>query len=70
MDRQGDEVHVDTDEARGGSTPGIVRYVLLISLVLAIVVMTLIWVSGALTSPQGNRTGDVTNQATPEPAHS
>ena len=70
MDRQGEEVHVDTEEASGGSTPGIVRYVLLISLVLAIVVMTLIWVSGALTSPQGNRTGDVTNQATPEPLHS
>ncbi len=67
MERQDEEVHVETDEARGGSTPGIVRYVLVISLVLAIAAMTLIWVTGALTSPQGSRTGDVTNQATPAP---
>ena len=69
MERQGDEVHVDTDEARGGSTPHIVRYVLVISLFLAIAAMTLIWVTGALTTPQGSRSGEVTNQATPEPEH-
>ena len=65
MDRQGEEVHVDSTEASGGSTPHIVRYVLVISLFLAIAAMTLIWVTGALSSDQGSRTGEVTNQATP-----
>lgn len=42
------EVHKSTDDARAGSTPNIVRYVLGISLFLAIGALTLIWVSGAL----------------------
>lgn len=49
MERQGDEVHIETDEARGGSTPHIVRYILLISLGLAILAMSLIWITGALS---------------------
>ncbi len=65
MERQGDEVHIETVEARGGSTPHIVRYILVISLFLAIAALTLIWVTGALTTPQGTREGPVTNQATP-----
>lgn len=48
MERQGDEVHIETDEARGGSTPHIVRYVLAFSLVLVIAAMSLIWITGAL----------------------
>jgi len=52
MERQGDEVHVTTDEARGGSTPHIVRYVLMISLSLAILAMSIIWITGALTMRQ------------------
>lgn len=50
MERRGEEVHVDTDEARGGSTPHIVRYVLLISLVLAIIALSVTWMTGALTT--------------------
>jgi hypothetical protein len=50
MHREGDEVHISTDEARGGSTPGYMRYVLGISLVLAIGVLSLIWITGALSS--------------------
>ena len=46
MQKFGDEVHIETDEARGGSTPHIVRYVLLISLFLAILA---IWITGALS---------------------
>lgn len=45
------EIHKDTDSARAGTTPHIVRYVLGISLFLAIAALTIIWVSGALTSP-------------------
>ena len=44
MERQGEEVHIETNEARGGSTPHIVRYVLIISLLLAIIAMSAIWI--------------------------
>ena len=41
------EVHRETDEARGGSTPHIVRWVLGISLFAAIVLLSAIWIFGA-----------------------
>ncbi len=41
------EIHKSTDDARGGSTPHIVRYVLVISLALACIALTIIWVTGA-----------------------
>lgn len=47
MRRIGDEVHLDGDEARGGSTPNIVRYVLMVSLGLAILAMSAIWIGRA-----------------------
>lgn len=43
MQRFGEEVHLDDDEARGGTTPNIVRYVLVISLILAILAMSSVW---------------------------
>ncbi|QZP08880.1 hypothetical protein [Caenibius sp. WL] len=49
MERHGDEVHVETDEARGGATPHIVRWVLGISLILAIVLLSMTWITGALS---------------------
>lgn len=65
MERQGNEVHIQTDEARGGSTPHIVRYVLVISLLLVIVALSAIWMTGAANAPQ-DRPGDgITNQAPP-----
>ena len=36
-------VHVDTDDARGGSTPGVTRYVLAVSLVLVVVAFIAIY---------------------------
>jgi hypothetical protein len=48
MERQGDEIHVTTTEASGGSTPHIVRYVLAISLILAIGALSAVWIIGAL----------------------
>lgn len=48
MEREGDEVHVSTTEARSGTTPHIVRYVLGISLFLAIVALSLIWIIPAM----------------------
>lgn len=65
MERQGDEVHVTTDEARGADTPHIVRYVLLISIVLVILALSAVWMTGASQAPQ-DRPGDgITNQAPP-----
>ncbi len=65
MERQGDEVHVTTDEARGGDTPHVVRYVLLVSILLVIVALSAIWMTGAANAPQ-DRPGDgITNQAPP-----
>jgi hypothetical protein len=61
MERHGDEVHVSTDEARGANTPHIVRYVLLISLVLAIVVLSAIWMTGAANAPQDHAAGQAPN---------
>jgi hypothetical protein len=66
MERQGDEVHVNTREASGGSTPHIVRYVLVISLLLAIAALSLVWITGALNSAQPDRDGPVSGQATPK----
>lgn len=40
---------IDETDAKAGSNDGVVRWVLFISLALAIVALTLIWVTGALT---------------------
>lgn len=57
MDTNDAEIHIDKNEARAGSTPGIVRYVLAISLVLVVVAFAVIVMTGALSSDQnGDRT--------------
>ncbi|MEO7248298.1 MAG: hypothetical protein ABIW31_07550 [Novosphingobium sp.] len=38
-----EETHIDTDAARAGETPHIVRYVLGFSLTLAVVALGLVW---------------------------
>ncbi|MGC1270665.1 MAG: hypothetical protein WA842_08730 [Croceibacterium sp.] len=45
-DRSG-EIHVTTDEARSGSTPHIVRWVLAISLLAAIIILSAMWMTSA-----------------------
>lgn len=54
MRRLGEEVHLDVDEARAGDTPHIVRYVLAIGLFLAILAMSVIWISGAVSLRPAN----------------
>ena len=49
MERQGDEVHLSETEASGGEKPHIVRWVLGISLLLAVVLLSAIWIIGAVT---------------------
>ena len=40
-----DRIHLDTNEARAGSTPGVTRYVLIASLVLVIAIFAAILLS-------------------------
>ena len=63
MDRQNEEVHVTTEEARGGETGMGVRYVLVITLVLAIVVLSGLWLIGARGPAQS---GQAATSAVPE----
>jgi hypothetical protein len=49
MDRRGDEIHETTTEARAGSTPHIVRYILVISLLLVVVAFAVIVATGVFS---------------------
>ena len=51
MQRDGDEIHLSTREASSGAKPQGVRYVLAISLFLAIAALSAIWIIGALSTP-------------------
>ena len=51
MIRHGEEVEVTTEEASGGQKRGIVRYVLFFSLGLAILALSIIWITGAISFP-------------------
>ena len=42
------EIHIDEQDAAAGSKPGVVRWVLGISMLLAIIVLSIIWITGAL----------------------
>lgn len=52
MIRHGEEVEMNTEEASGGQKRGIVRYVLIISTLLAIIALSIIWMTGAATGPE------------------
>jgi hypothetical protein len=52
MIRHGEEVEMNTEEVSGGQKRGIVRYVLLISTALAIIALSIIWMTGAATGPE------------------
>lgn len=49
MDADRNEIHSETDAARAGSTPNIVRWILLVSLFAAIALLSIIWMTGAAT---------------------
>ena len=57
------ETHIETDDARGGSTPNIVRWILAISLFAAIALLSVIWITGAATQSEAER-----NVSYPPPA--
>ena len=48
MHKEGDEVHITTEEASGGSKEGVVRWVLLGGLVLAVLLMSIVWIIPAM----------------------
>lgn len=41
-------IHIEDDDARGASTPGVLRYVLAFSLLFAVIAMSLVWIIPAL----------------------
>jgi len=49
MNSPSDETHIETNDARGGQTPHIVRWVLGISLLLAIIAMSAVWIIPAIS---------------------
>jgi hypothetical protein len=49
MERHGDEVHLSEEEATGAVRQHNVRYVLGVSLLLVVVLMSLIWILGSIT---------------------
>jgi hypothetical protein len=56
------EVHIEDDDARAASTPGILRWILGISLLLAIVALSGIWIFGALTQGSVETEGTATGR--------
>ena len=66
METHGREVHIDSDEARAGSTPHVVRYILGISLALVIVAFAVIVMTGALNSNNSNNGVDDSARAAAE----
>lgn len=65
MHKEGDEIHIDTEEASGGHSSGVVRWVLLIGTLIAIVLMSIVWISGAASSVDDETVGDVSGQVDP-----
>ncbi|PXW73368.1 hypothetical protein C7451_11095 [Blastomonas natatoria] len=51
MIRHGEQVEMNSEEASGGQKRSIVRYVLMVSLGLAIIALSIIWITGAATGP-------------------
>jgi len=62
------EIHITTTDARAGSKDNVVRWVLMISLSLAVIVMTAIWLTGAYNAPEAvdEASGRAPGQETPQ----
>jgi len=62
MHTEGNEIHAEADEARAGSTPNIVRWVLAISLLAAIILLSAIWIFGAATTEEEDSVATATDR--------
>lgn len=58
MENRDGEIHVSETEASGGSKEGVVRWILIVGTLLAIVLLSIIWITGAATQ------GDVEEEIT------
>lgn len=58
MRKQGEKVHIDDTEASGGNKTGHVRWILGIGTLLAVVLLSIVWITGAATQ------GDVEEEIT------
>jgi hypothetical protein len=62
MHREGEEIHITTEEARGAETGTGLRYMLGFGLALVIIALSVIWITGALSgekhTPQNATTVD------------
>ncbi len=52
--QEGDEIHIEDEDATGASKEGVVRWVLLISLLSAILILSVIWIAGAWQAGNDN----------------
>ncbi|MDY7098413.1 MAG: hypothetical protein SXU28_09780 [Pseudomonadota bacterium] len=48
MSTDKEPIHIEDDDARAASTPGILRYILGFSLLLAVIAMSAVWIIPAL----------------------
>ncbi|MFM9936290.1 MAG: hypothetical protein ACKVOL_08830 [Novosphingobium sp.] len=48
MQRDGDEVHIDTEEVSGGDKDRSLSIVLIVGTVLAIALLSVVWITGAV----------------------
>lgn len=66
MDAKNEEIHIDKEAARAGSTPGVTRYVLGFGLVLVIIAFAVIVMTGTMSSNQSNNATDNSKRAVAE----
>lgn len=50
MHNEGKQVHVSEEEASGGSKEGVVRWVLILGTLLAIGLLSIVWITGAVSN--------------------
>ena len=64
MEKRGNEVHIDDTEASGGQKTGHVRWILAIGTLLGIVLLSIVWITGALSQGDAEEEWEVTTDPT------
>ena len=62
MRREGEEVHLNEIEASGGSKEGVLRWILILGVLLAIVLLTIVWITGAVSTSGDEQNVSVSDQ--------
>ncbi|QSR19395.1 hypothetical protein [Novosphingobium sp. KA1] len=63
MSPDNERIKVQKEDARAGTTPGVVRYVLLISLILVVAALSMVWIVRAVQAPKDTGRISDTRQA-------